>query len=442
MSHAAHIRPIRIRPAHKRRAHKRVARRLVFVPLLALLWLSLGQGVSACGGLFCQNTPVDQVGERIVFSTDGETVTSLIEIQYFGEADDFSWILPIPEAIEADDLQVPENGDAVFDELHSFTDVRFIAPDEPDCVVEVMFDSATAESEESGDGGVDVFASGEVGPFGFDVIGSSDPNALIDWLVENGYRVEPEMEPLINVYVDDQFAFVAMRLLDGETSESIQPIEISYPGTKPMIPLRLTAVAAQNQMPIWTWVFADEQAVPENYSHMDIATEELTFSSFGGNDYISLVQNRADALGGQAFITEFATATENIGVTINHPYLAEKIDQYGYLTRLATYIDPAEMTVDPVFGFDGDRPDVSNVRDATGMTGLYDCEREGDSGGLISFGTTDAIDPTGGDDEVAATTPDASGSSNLLLFAMGGVIVVLVGVVGFLLGNRKPNAAA
>jgi hypothetical protein len=418
-------------------------RLLVFLPLLALLWLSLGQGVSACGGLFCQNNPVNQVGERIVFSTHGETVTTRIEIQYFGQSEDFSWILPIPEAIEADDLQVPENGDAVFDELHSFTDVRFIAPEFPECAEVIMMaaaedDSATASSE----GGVDVFASGEVGPFGFDVIGSSDPNALIDWLVENNYRVEPEMEPLINVYVEEEFAFVAMRLLDGETSEAIQPIEISYPGANPMIPLRLTAVAAQNQMPIWTWFFAAEQVVPENYSHMEIATKELTFNEFGGNDYVSLVQNRADALGGQAFITEFATATDNIGLTINHPYLVEKMDQYGYLTRLATYIDPAEMTLDPVFTFDGDRPDVSNVRDATGLTGLYSCEREAEGGGLISFSNTDAIDPNDGSDEVAAVTPDSSGTSDMPLYVMGGVIAVLVGAVGFLLGHRKPTNAS
>lgn len=411
-------------------------------PILALAMTMFGPGVSACGGLFCQNTPVDQVGERIVFSVnDDETITSLIEIQYFGEAEDFSWVLPIPEAIAADDLQVPDGGDQVFDELHSFTDVRIIAPPEPGCASDARVTTMQAEDasvEESGD--VEIFASGEVGPFGFDVIGSDDPMALITWLRDNNYRVDPPMEPLIDVYVEEQFAFVAMRLLQGESADSISPIEITYPGTKPMIPLRLTAVAAQNQMPIWTWIFADAQAVPENYSHMEIKTEELTFNEFGGNDYVRLVQRRADALGGQAFITEFATSTDNININIDHPYLVEKMDSHQYLTRLATYIDPAEMTVDPVFGFDADRPDVSNIRDASELRGLYECEREGGVGG-ISFDDSDALEPIDDDSgEVAATPADSAGQDGIVIsraWVLGGVAVLVVGFGAYVAGARK-----
>ena len=273
-----------------------------------------------------------------VFNGDG-TITTLIEIQYVGNAEDFSWILPIPEAIGVDDLQVPEGGDLVFDELHAITDVQFLPPAPPDCANEVMETMATADMAAEG---VDVFASGEVGPFGFDVIGSEDPDALIGWLRDNNYRVTPDMEPLLNVYVEDEMAFVAMRLLDGETAESIQPIEITYPGTQPMIPLRLTAVAAMPNMPIWVWVFGDHQAVSTNFTNMEIATEEITFFPFGGNDYTFLVQQRANALDGHAFITEYA---QRVGPSaVEHPWLDAQIEKADYLTRLNTYIDPEEMT--------------------------------------------------------------------------------------------------
>lgn len=353
--------------------------------------LSAAGPAAACGGFFCQNSPVDQVAERILFTVnDNETITSLIEISYQGEADDFSWILPIPEAIAANDLQVPDDGETVFDELHALTDVQFIAPRETRCVgefrsVSAMSDDATAEA-----GGVEIFASGEVGPFGFDVIGSDDPDALVSWLRDNNYRVDESMEPLIDVYVDEQFAFIAMRLLDGESSESITPIEITYPGTQPMIPIRLTAVAAQPQMPIYAWILADEQAVPENYEHFEIATEELTFTPFGFPDYSFLVQSRADAVGGQGFITEFAGPANSLRIT--NPYLSAQAEAQPYLTRLATYLDPAEMTVDPVFGFDGSLEDVSNVRDASKLVGLYDCERQATLEGDADFGESDALD--------------------------------------------------
>ena len=234
---------------------KKAALLLTVIGAVIAGWSSMA---SACGGFFCQNDPVDQTGERIVFTVnDDNTVTSLIEIQYQGEAADFSWILPLPEAISAEDLAVPDDGQAVFDELHALTDVQFIAPELPDCARDELDFMATVDtaSDAVEESGVEVFASGEVGPFGFDVIGSQDPNALIDWLRDTNYTVTPDMEPLINVYVEEQAAFIAMRLLDGETSDSIQPIEITYPGSEPVIPLRLTAVAAQANLPIWVWVF-------------------------------------------------------------------------------------------------------------------------------------------------------------------------------------------
>ena len=353
-----------------------------------LVWFSVS--AHACGGFFCQNQPVDQIAERIVFTVnDDGTISSLIEIAYQGAAEDFSWILPIPEPISADDVAVPDDGDLVFDELHRLTDVSFVTPRGTECT-QVFFEEAAMEDADiMSNAGVEVFASGEVGPFGFDVIGADDPTALISWLTDNNYVVESSMEPLINVYVEEEFSFIAMRLLDGETAESIQPVEITYAGTQPMIPIRLTAVAAFPEMPIYTWIFADEQAVPENYAHFEIRTEELTFTPFGANNYQPLVQLRADAVGGRGFITEFAGPAD--GVPFGHPYLVERAGEQPYLTRLFTYLDPEEMLVDPVFGFDANAVDVSQVRDASQLTGLYDCERF--EAARQDFDGSQAIDP-------------------------------------------------
>ena len=58
----------------------------------------------ACGGTFCNtNTPVNQTAERIIFvdRPDG-TVTAVVEIQYQGSAEDFSWVLPVPGIPDVD----------------------------------------------------------------------------------------------------------------------------------------------------------------------------------------------------------------------------------------------------------------------------------------------------------------------------------------------------
>src|SRR5919197_640058 len=58
--------------------------------------------------------------------------------------------------------------------------------------------------------GVDVLASGTVGPFAYDVVTSPDPQAMVTWLRDNGYRIDPAMEPLIGVYTDEGLVFLAM----------------------------------------------------------------------------------------------------------------------------------------------------------------------------------------------------------------------------------------
>ncbi len=326
----------------------------------------------ACGGLFCQNSPVDQNAERIIFTQNGdETISAYIQIEYTGFAPDFSWILPLPSAIEAHDLEVPETGMNAFLELEAATAPVFIPPPLPECAERMLFSMAVPEAAEQE---VEVFASGEVGPYGFDVVGSEDPEAMIHWLRDHSYRVTEQMEPLINVYVEEGFVFLAMRLLPDQGVQDIQPIKVTYRSKQPMIPLRLTAVAANPDMRVLVWIYGQTQAVPENYAHLEIDDRDLTVTPFGGTNYRQLLGERADMHNGQAFITEYAMPTSSLAVV--DPLLQSLREAYPYITRMSTVISPEEMTVDPVFSYDANRPDVSNIHDLSDMRGLYECEND------------------------------------------------------------------
>lgn len=339
--------------------------------------LAVAGSALACGGFFCQGSPVDQNAERIIFTQNKDgTISAYIQIQYTGSAPSFSWILPLPEAIGPEDIEVPEDAMAAFRELEVATDPVFIPPELPDCAkLAFLSRLASTPAPAATAAAVEVFASGEVGPYGFDVIGSEDPNALVEWLREHEYRVTEEMEPLINIYVEERFVFLAMRLRPGQGAQDVQPVKVTYPAERPMIPLRLTAVAATPNMAVMTWFYADSQAVPVNYAKMEIGDEDLTFFTFGGSNYRQLMGERADEFGGHAFITEYAAPAQELRVS--HPLLRELRSRYAYVTRLNTVISPIEMTVDPVFDYDPQLKDVSNIHDLSAMTGLFDCERSG-----------------------------------------------------------------
>jgi hypothetical protein len=324
--------------------------------LLALLSLS---AVSACGGLFCQNVPVDQQAERIIFAVnDDGTITAYVQINYTGEAPDFSWVVPVPSVPKVDVAEI-----ATFDELSTLTSPIYIPPLMPECAP-MPVPMAAMEDSAAG-GSVEVLASGTAGPYAYNVITSIDPNALITWLRTNDYRVTEEMEPLIRVYVEEEMDFLAMKLQPEQGVQDIQPVAMTYISDEPMIPLRLTAVAAVPDMNIVTWIFGDAQAIPTNYAHPAIKDTDIrgTFFTGTGTNYLQLVDQTVDLYDGRAFITEYAAPTMEMASQAVDPLVEKLFSDYGYVTRVFGRISPEEMTVDPMFKLSADVADISNIHD-------------------------------------------------------------------------------
>jgi hypothetical protein len=281
--------------------------------MIGLLGLIIVPSVTACGGLFCQNTPVDQQAERIIFTVNSnDTITAYVQINYTGEAPDFSWVVPVPSVPKVDVAEI-----ASFDELSNLTAPIFMPPLMPSCAAIPV--PAMAMADSAGAGGVEVLASGTAGPYAYDVVTSSEPMELIMWLRKNKYRITEEMEPLIKVYTDEGLIFLAMKLQPNEGTQDIQPVVMTYKGEHPMIPLRLTAVAANPNMNIITWILADKQAIPDNYAHPTIDNNNIryNFGSSDGTNYIQVVDQTVDLYDGRAFVTEYAGTSEKLAVTAN-----------------------------------------------------------------------------------------------------------------------------
>ena len=256
--------------------------RIILLCVVLLMSFSIGllshPTAEACGGLFCQNVPVDQQGERIIFTMNGNgTISAYVQINYVGAAPDFSWVVPVPSVPEVDVADI-----AMFNELGNLTAPQYIPPPMPENCNVAIFRSNVAQSNSPGGVGfnetnVTVLAEGDVGPYSYSVVDSPDPDALIIWLRDNDYRVTEEMEPLVHVYNAEGMVFLAMKLQPESGVQDIQPVKMTYDSELPMIPLRLTAVAATPNMRVLTWVFGDEQAVPINYENPTINDTDIRF---------------------------------------------------------------------------------------------------------------------------------------------------------------------
>jgi hypothetical protein len=340
--------------------------RTIFSITLMVLVIALARTVSACGGLFCQNIPVDQQAERIIFTVNNDdTISAYVQINYTGSAPDFSWVVPVPSVPKVDVAEI-----ASFDEMSRLTAPVFIPPLMPDCAP-IIVPAAVQEAAGNGPGGggVQVLASGTAGPYGYDVVTSPDPNALVRWLRTNQYRITEQMEPLVKVYTDEDMVFLAMKLRPDQGVQDIQPVVMTYTGQEPMIPLRLTAVAANPNMNVLTWIFGKSQAMTTNYARPTIADKNIrySFSSSDGTNYIQLVDQTVDLYHGRAFITEYAQPTSELANAASDKLVKKLFNDYSYVTRLFARISPEEMTTDPEFKLVPGGQNISNIHDLSGI---------------------------------------------------------------------------
>jgi len=417
----------------------------------------------ACGGFFCSLAqPVNQAAERIIFADNGDgTITAVIQILYEGPSKSFSWLLPISTVPQGDDLAVAS--DLAFTRLQAATNPQYNLTTriEGDCKATNVTRSAAAGSAtpspqavlDTNEGGVSVEASGVVGQFEWTVIRLTDPNQpdpsapALDWLQQNGYDVTPEGTALLGPYLADGMYLLALKLVKGSDSGSIRPIQLTYSAQAPMIPIKLTAVAANQDMGVMTWALSSARAVPFNYNALELNEARINWFNASSN-YNQVVTEAADDAGGQGFVTEFAGPSAQLADVVWLPFdetqwqsvkggtyssLAELfssllgnyegwngfwdavrrvvtlpygiyfedfkscpscyaariqfsptelfsaiesdviepvrsvqklIDRSPYTTRLYSTLSAADMTVDPVFVFNPDLPEVNNIHSA------------------------------------------------------------------------------
>ena len=306
------------------------------------LAVSLAPGrAEACGGTFCDGTPgptvmpVDQSGENILFwidQNDGDPHTEAhIQIQYEGDPERFAWVVPV--------LAVPEvlvGSQALFDAVLAGTvpivtlNTRFdgdcgFASDAVGCGFALGDDIAAAEGgggfgetggdEGFGEDGPDILERGFAGAFEYVVLTADSVDVIVDWLDQAGYQQDDDAPPILQEYLQEGFVFVAFKLRGGTGVNEIHPIAIRYAGIEPCIPIRLTRIAATEDMAIRAFFLGHDRVVPQNWPHVVINWAKFNWVAILTQSYQDLVSAAIDEAGGRAFVTEYAGTDAVVATT-------------------------------------------------------------------------------------------------------------------------------
>jgi hypothetical protein len=280
-------------------------------------------GALACGGFFCDGGGINQASERIVFVDDGAgNVTAVVQIQYAGPANSFSWVLPV-----AGVPTIGVSSNVAFTRLQQATNPQYnlLREFNGNCPNDFFPPSASdgdAAEGEGESGGVQVLGSGSVGPYNYDIIQvpSEEMNkaaVAIQWLQDNGYDQPAETADVLGPYLNDGLNLVAFRLQSTADVGEIRPVVLVYQTPHPMIPIRPTAVAANNDMGVMTWLVAPARAIPTNYRHLILNEAAINWLSPSSN-YNDVISQAADEANGQGFVTEDARESTGLADAV-HP---------------------------------------------------------------------------------------------------------------------------
>ncbi|MCX4247997.1 DUF2330 domain-containing protein [Paraliomyxa miuraensis] len=296
---------------------------LLAAPLaLAALAALAPRPADACGGTFCdsgpQSMPVDQSGESILFVMDEGWVEAHVQIEYEGDPEQFAWIVPIMAEPE-----ITVGSQELFD--------RMLASTVPTFTLNTTFEGDCSDDRPSGfgcssvdlalsdgEGFIDeappngsnqphVAARAVVGAFEYAVLQGGTAEGVGQWLDDNGYARDDDAPEVLQTYLDEGFLFVAFKLRSGVGVDHIHPVVLRYQGTEPCIPLRLTRIAAVEDMKVRAFFLGDQRVVSSNYRHVEINPLKLDWLGLGAN-YDELVGEAIDEEGanGRAFVTEYA----------------------------------------------------------------------------------------------------------------------------------------
>lgn len=303
--------------------------------------------------------PVDQTGETILFVLEDGTVEAHIQIEYDPEteAQRFAWVIPV--------MSVPEfsvGSQPLFDALLTSSVPRYGTQTwfEPcggsvDPCGEGDDDDGSIKLDAGGAGGgeppPEVVEHTLVGAFEIFVIEGGTPQSVSDWLDANGFAPDPAATPILGEYLDEGFSFVAMKLAVDAGADEVHPVVLRMAGTEPCVPIRLTRIAASDDLSLRTLFLSESRVVPESYQHVVLNDLILDWTANAPN-YTEAVTLAVDEAGGHAFVTEYAGPSDIVDPTglVSASWDPEVFRQATWLEAAFILRSQSWLTCDP--GFD------------------------------------------------------------------------------------------
>jgi hypothetical protein len=280
---------------------------------LVVAFLACAPPARACGGCFQSPAAVDSVvtGHRMAFAVSASRTVLWDQIKYTGNPADFGWVLPV-----APGATLELSSDAWFESLETATSTE-VTPPTLNCISNNssgLFgcgasDSYASSPQRGSDVGgigpsVIVLHEASIGPYETVTLQSSDSAALRNWLSMHGYVIGPDIDPIIEDYISEGMNFIALKL---SGSKPMQPVRVTTPSGKAVLPLRMVAAGTGALVDIVLYVIGEKRLGLSDLTEVSLDLTKLSFDF--NTSQTNYGEVRTDALGdgvGANFLTTFS----------------------------------------------------------------------------------------------------------------------------------------
>ncbi len=240
--------------------------------LLMLVSLQVGSLISpayacGCGAMVPSKDSQVAVGrETSVVDWDGRTEQIVMRLTVRGNAPEAAWIMPVPHRAS---VELGDSG--LFSELSVLTAPEHVtrhyfwprSHDWPFSGSGNVGDGAAAPA--AGAPSVEVVGRERLGPFDVARLASTDPEALQQWLEDNGFDLPDRLATALKPYVDQKWEYVAIRLAPQESGTpltgTLDPLRLRFASDRLVYPMRLSKLASTPQQ-LGLYVLAPHRMEP------------------------------------------------------------------------------------------------------------------------------------------------------------------------------------
>jgi hypothetical protein len=292
---------------------------------LHMVGVALGLVAFAHGdGMFMGTALIDEraSGKTAVASTEQKGViielpegreALLLQTTYHGPSDKFAWVIPVPGRPAKEDVFLAEPAfiDVLLKETAPEVKTTITDPRHRGMAGERMQKmEAGAPPGPGGEGAmpgaVTVYERFDIGSFEATVLSATQPNALTEWLRENGYRVPEDSADVLGHYVRKQWYFVALKMQPAKAAgqpvlDDVDPVGIRFATDNLVYPLHISRASSRQKTGLLLFVLS---AKPVACDQLPEATLPIEKRFPKGSAYAAIRKEAVDSAA-PALVTEY-----------------------------------------------------------------------------------------------------------------------------------------